>query len=64
LTRTFATTNQVLLAQNWQQSACASQEEDLKVEIPTTMTAIHSWITEMLNKGYGNFPPPSKKTAG
>jgi len=30
-------------------------------EIPTTKTAIHPWITEMLNKSYGKFPPPSKK---
>jgi len=36
---------------------------NLKVEIPTTKTAIHPWITEMLNKGYGKFPPPSKKAA-
>ena len=27
-------------------------------EIPTTKTAIHPWITEMLNKGYGKPPPP------
>jgi len=36
---------------------------NLKVDIPTTKTAIHPWITEMLNKGYGKFPPPSKKAA-
>jgi len=37
--------------------------KNLKVEIPTTKTAIHPWITEMLNKGHGKFPPPSKKAA-
>jgi len=37
--------------------------KNLKVEIPTTKTAIHPWITETLNKGYGKFPPPSKKAA-
>jgi len=36
---------------------------NLKVEIPTTKTAIYPWITEVLNKGYGKFPPPSKKAA-
>jgi len=35
----------------------------MKVEIPTTKTSIHPWITEMPNKGYGEFPPPSKKAA-
>jgi len=28
-----------------------------------TASAIHPWITEMLKKGYGKFPPPSKKAA-
>jgi len=42
---------------------CRSHCANLKVEIPTTKTAIHPWITEMLNKGYGKFPPPSKKAA-
>ena len=61
LTRTFATTNQVLLAQEL--AAKCLRLTNLKVEIPTTKTAIHPWITEMLNKGYGKFPPPSKKAA-
>ena len=30
-------------------------------EIPTTKTAIPPWITEVLKKIYGKFPPPSKK---
>ena len=36
---------------------------NLKVDIPTTKTAIHPWSTEMLNKVYGKFPPPAKKAA-
>jgi len=35
-----------------------------KVEIPTTKTAIHPWITEMLNKGYGQSPPPLEEGSG
>ena len=54
------TTNQILLGQELAESSCASH---LKVEIPTAKTAIHPWITEMLNKGHGKFPPPSKKAA-
>ena len=61
LTRTFATTNQILLAQEL--AAKCLRLTNLKVEIPTTKTAIHPWITEMLNKGYGKFPPPTKKAA-
>ena len=61
LTRTFATTNQILLAQEL--AAKCLRLTNLKVEIPTTKTAIHPWITGMLNKGYGKFPPPSKKAA-
>ena len=61
LTRTFATTNRILLAQEL--AAKCLRLTNLKVEIPTTKTAIHPWITEMLNKGYGKFPPPSKKAA-
>jgi len=34
-----------------------------KVEISTTKTAIHPWITEMLNRGYRKFPLPSEKAA-
>jgi len=30
--------------------------KNLKVEIPTTKTAIHPWITEMLMKGCGKLP--------
>ena len=55
LTRAFATTNQILLAQEL--AAKCLRLTNLKVEIPTTKTAIHPWITEMLNKGYGKFPP-------
>ena len=61
LTRTFATTNQVLLAQEL--AAKCLRLTNLKVEIPTTKAAIHPWITEMLNKGYGKFLPPTKKAA-
>jgi len=61
LTRAFATTNQVLLAQEL--AAKCLRLTNLKVEIPTTNTAIHPWTTEMLNKGHGKFPPPSKKAA-
>jgi len=61
LTRTFATTNLVLLAQEL--TAKCLRLTNLKVEIPTNRTAIHPWITEVLNKGYGKFPPPSKKAA-
>ena len=57
----FSTTNQVLLAQEL--AAKCLRLTNLKVEIPTTKTAIHPWVTEMLNKGHGEFPPPSKKAA-
>ena len=61
LTRNFATTNQVLLAHEL--AAKCLRLTNLKAEIPTTKTAIHPWITGVLNKGYGKFPPPSKKAA-
>ena len=35
-----------------------------KVEIPTTKTAIHPWITGMLKKGFGKFPPPLEEGSG
>ena len=37
---------------------------NLKVDIPTTKTAIHPWSTEMLNKGYGKFPSPLEEGSG
>jgi len=61
LTRNFDTTNPIPLAQEL--AAKCLRLKNLKVEIPTTKTAIHPWITEMLNKGHGKFPPPSKKAA-
>ena len=61
LTRTSATANQVILAQELAEKFL--RLTNLKVETPTTNTAIHPWITELLNKGYGKFPPPSKKAA-
>ena len=61
LTRTFTTTNQVLLAQEL--AAKCVRLTNLKVKIPTTKTAIHPWITEVLNKGYGKSPPPLEEAA-
>ena len=62
LTRAFATTNQVLLAQEL--AAKFLRLINLKAEIPTTKTAIRPWVAEMLNKGYGKFPPPLEEGSG
>jgi len=61
LTRSFNNTNRNLLAQEL--AAKCLRLTNLKVEIPTTKTAIDPWITDVLNKGHGKFPPPSKKAA-
>ena len=52
----FALTNQVLFAQ--ESKAKCLRLTNLKAE-----TAIHPWITEVLNKSYGKSPTPSKKAA-
>ena len=57
----FYTTNLVLLAQEL--AAKCLRLTNLKVEILTIKTAIHPWITEVLNRGYGNFHSLSKKAA-
>ena len=50
------------LFKNWQRSGLHLTNS--KVEIPATKTAIHPWITGMLNKGHGKFPPPLEEGSG
>jgi len=62
LTRNFATTNQILLAQEL--AAKCLRLINLKVEIPITKTSIRPWITGMLNKGLREVSAPLEEGSG